>query len=232
MGFGIKTRLLQYGHLVFRYRLPALRWRLFQDTSQHGEYSLLRKLLTASTPRVLVEVGANNGLRHSNSFPFIRQGWAGILIEPNPVVFRELQQLYNANKQVQTINCACGRSPGVLPLYLGRDGDLGEFATLAPESASPMSNPAFQVQVRTLTDVLQELRCPSGIGILSVDTEGFDFQVFLGLDWKQFRPHLVVTEDQSPDDREKHDLLRAQGYVMKYRRGCNSIWQAASCARP
>jgi FkbM family methyltransferase len=228
MGFGIKTRLLHYSHLVFRYRLSALRWRLFGDTSQHGEYSVLRKLIGPTTPRIVVEVGANNGVRHSNSYPFIRQGWDGILIEPNPVVFEELRERYSGNDRVQTVNCACGQTPGILPLHLGRDGDLGEFATLAPEPNHCVSKPTFQVQVRTLTDVLELVRCPQGIGILSVDTEGFDFQVFAGLDWGKFQPSLIVTEDQSPDDSQKHALLRAQGYEPRSRRGCNSIWMRSN----
>jgi len=226
MGLGIKTRLLHWGQMVFRYRLPSLRWKLFQDTSQHGEYSVLRKLIKPSTPRIVVEVGANDGVRHSNSYPFIRQGWAGILIEPNPVVFRELRERYSANNRVQTINCACGEAPGTLPLFLGSDGDIGEFATLAPSNGSSSPSRAFEVKVNTLTDVLGGVGCPADIGILSVDTEGFDFRVFGGLDFKRFRPCLIITEDQSADDRQKFELLRSRGYRLKHRRGCNSIWES------
>jgi len=228
MGLGIKTRLLHWGQMVFRYRLPSLRWKLFQDTSQHGEYSVLRKLISPSTPRIVVEVGANNGVRHSNSYPFIRQGWAGILIEPNPVVFRELRQRYSANSRVRTINCACGEIPGTLPLFLGRDGDVGEFATLAPTNGATPPGQFFEVEVNTLTDVLSGAECPPQIGILSVDTEGFDFRVFGGLDFKRFRPCFIITEDQSEDDQRKFELLRSHGYTVKHRRGCNSIWGSSS----
>lgn len=224
MGFGIKTRLLQYGYLVFRYRLPGLRWRLFRDTSQHGEYSVLRRMVTPSTPRIVVEVGANNGLRHSNSYPFIRRGWTGILVEPNPSVFRELQERYRNNERVHTINSACGRTPDRLTLHLGRDGDFGEFATLLPSASGAPGRLTFEVQVRTLTDVLAEVQCPSKFGILSVDTEGFDYQVLLGLDFQIFSPQFIITEDQSTDDAEKHSLLRRHGYARVRRRGCNSIW--------
>lgn len=225
MGFGIKTRIVQWWHIVFRYRLESLRRRLLGDTSQHGEYLVMRKLLDDTVPPLLVDVGANNGIRHSNSYPFIQMGWSAVLIEPNPQVFLELQTLYRNNPKVTAVNCACGQRQGVLRLVLGKDGECGEYASLAEVSSTASSDVAFEVEVRRLTDVLLDSKCPAEIGILSVDTEGFDFQVFLGLDFTRFHPRIIITEDQSPDDAQKHDLLRIQGYQMKCRRGCNSIWK-------
>jgi FkbM family methyltransferase len=228
MGLGIKTRILRSWYSLSEYRLPSLRWRLFRDTSQHGEYLALRRMLHREVPTFLVEVGANDGFRHSNSFPFIQTGWAAVLVEPNPRVFRALESRYRENPQVQTINCACGETEQVMSLHLGRDGEIGEFASLTansgPTNSSEAKPLAFEVKVRRLTDVLESCRSPTKIGILSVDTEGFDYQVLRGLDFQKFRPCFIITEDQSPDDARKFDLLRSQGYKLRRRLGVNSIW--------
>src|SRR5687767_12143067 len=113
----VEQRLRWRWQLVFLYRLPSLRWRFLRDTSQHGEYWALRRMIDATVPPFFVDVGANDGFRHSNSYPFIQAGWSAILVEPNPQVFENLRTRYRDNPNVRTINCACGQTEGVLPLF-------------------------------------------------------------------------------------------------------------------
>jgi len=222
--------------MVFWYRLPRLRWKLYGDTSQHGEYLFLRRLIEPSFPRFIVDVGANDGQRNSNSFPFLARGWSGILIEPNPRVFARLQALYQKNEDVRTLNFACARSPGKLPLFLGKDGEIGEFATLSTQDneyyRATRTKTSIEVTIERLTTLLQQSRCPREFGILSVDTEGFDYEVLASLDFDQFRPRIIITEDENTDDESKFKLLQSQGYAFLRRFTRNSIWslQVASSA--
>jgi FkbM family methyltransferase len=228
VGLGIKTWLIGGYRTVFWYRLPRLRWKLYGDTSQHGEYLFLRRLIDPSFPRFVVEVGANDGQRNSNSFPFLARGWSGILIEPNPRVFARLQTLYQNNPKVRTLNFACARSPGKLPLFLGRDGEIGEFATLSREDSeyyrATRTDVSIEVTVERLSTLLQQAGCPREFGILSVDTEGFDYEALAGLDFDQHRPRIIITEDGNTDDEAKFQMLRSQGYACLRRFLRNSLW--------
>ena len=229
VGLGIKTWLIGRYQMVFRYRLPWLRWKFYGDSSQHGEYLFLRGLVEPPFPKFIVDVGANDGLRNSNSYPLLAMGWSGILVEPNPRVFARLQERYKSNDRVQPLHFACGRQPGKLPLFLGKDGEVGEYATLSTQEneyyRSTRTNHSVEVTVEKLTTLLQRSNCPSEFGILSVDTEGFDFEVLASLDFNQFRPLIVITEDENVDDESKFKLLRDHGYTLIRRFTRNSIWR-------
>jgi hypothetical protein len=48
-----------------------LKYFLFQDTTFKGEFRALRRLAGPSCPRIIVDVGANDGFYASNSYPCI-----------------------------------------------------------------------------------------------------------------------------------------------------------------
>ena len=61
-----------------------IKYLWFKDTTFHGEFRLLERTAGANAPRIIVDVGANDGFYGSNSFPFVARGWRSLLIEPNP----------------------------------------------------------------------------------------------------------------------------------------------------
>jgi hypothetical protein len=63
-----------------------IRFLLYQDSTWHGQFSVLGPLLLGSkrVERTVVDVGANGGFYSSNSYPFIAWGWRALLIEPHP----------------------------------------------------------------------------------------------------------------------------------------------------
>jgi hypothetical protein len=54
------------------------------DYLQYGQALILRQLITSDTPRILVEIGAHDGISGSNSRMLLEQGWCGLLVEPLP----------------------------------------------------------------------------------------------------------------------------------------------------
>ena len=237
MGFGIKTKIFAFRDWVFKYRLPPLR-RLFGDTSEHGEIGLLARLTKDSTNRFLVDVGANDGIMASNSYGLILRGWEGILVEPYPPCFQQLQQRYGDNPKVRLVNSACGREVAVLDLYLGKDGTAAGYATLCTDDSdwfkATRTGESVKVPVSPLTAILEQHSCPPHFALLSVDTEGYDLQVLESLDFDRFRPEVVITEDdpillppppELKTDERKHALLRREKYELVKSYGRNSIWK-------
>src|SRR6266404_9060713 len=94
IGFGIKTRLAALWYYLATDKMPAWRYWIWGDTTEHGEFLVLRHLITEDFPKLVVDVGANDGFLASNSYPLIKRGWRGILIEPHPDAFRRLQIRY------------------------------------------------------------------------------------------------------------------------------------------
>ena len=230
MGLGVKTKFLELFDYFYKRRFPALRFHLLKDTTQYGEFRKLFALCGYKKNGLVVEVGANDGLFCSNSYPFISRKWNAILIEPNPDVFAALQSRYLHNPRVQYYNLACGSQPAQLPLFLGRAGQTG-YSTLCTEntdwySATRSDNHVF-VSVEPLTSILQTAKCPTHFDILSVDTEGHDYFVLQGLDFKSFLPKIIITEDEKPpftNQAKKHLLLHSAGYRLLCHFQSNAIW--------
>lgn len=227
MGFGIKTRLLRPFQPIYPYRLASLRRKWFEDTSQHGESLLLQGMVKEPFPHTIVDVGANDGELHSNSFYFIRRGWRGLLIEPNPEVFEKLQARYRDVANVECVNAACSREAGTLSLFLGAD-EAAEFSTLNTERNKhfqrTLSGRSVSVSVVTLTELLASRDWPADFGILSIDTESFDYEVLQGLDFSRFRPRIIITENFAAKDAAKARLLRSNDYKIRARRQVNTVW--------
>lgn len=229
MGLGIKTKLTGWVDWVLTRRCPPIRRLVWNDTTQYGEFLSLVKLLGKTDEGMVVEVGANDGCYCSNSYPFIHRGWRAILLEPNPAVFQKLRELYTSNPRVQCFRLACGAEDACLPLHLGK-GDSG-YATLSDEKSwwyeATRSEETVPVEVKPLRSILDAASCPKDFDFLSVDTEGFDYQVLVGLDLDIYRPRVIVTEDEKPPythAEDKDRLLRRHGYRLAKHIQSNAIW--------
>ena len=196
------------------------------------------RLALGAPNRLLVDVGANDGIKASNSYGLILRGWDAILIEPYPPCFEKLRQLYENNRKVRLVKSACGLTHGELDLYLGKDGEDAGYATLCTDDSewfrATRTEVAVRVPVSPLTDILEQYSCPTSFALLSVDTEGFDLQILESLDFYRFRPWVIITEDdpillppppELRSDERKYALLKANGYDLVRRYSRNSIWK-------
>ena len=199
---------------------------LWRDTTHRGEFAALRRLMTPNFPRIVVDVGANDGFYGSNSFPFAARGWRCILVEPHPKVFAKLQKLHQGRANVTCLNLACSNVKSTLPLHIGSDGEAPSNSTLSDAADLQRTQKTILVTVETLSNVLAEKQIPGDIGLLSVDVEGMDYEVLLGLDFSRWRPRLIITEDYAPKEAKKAEWLASQGYRLAMSIAGNTIWQS------
>jgi FkbM family methyltransferase len=204
-----------------------VKYWLWRDTTHRGEFAALRRLMTPDFPRSVVDVGANDGFYGSNSFPFVARGWRALLVEPHPKVFAKLEKLHRGKTNVTCLNLACSNVKGTLPLYVGSDGEAPSNSTLSddPELLKVRTTETILVKVETLSDVLAEQQFPADIGVLTVDTEGMDYEALLGLDFSRWRPRLIITEDHAPKEAKKAEWLTRQGYRLVTHIANDTIWQ-------
>ncbi|HET6266910.1 MAG TPA: FkbM family methyltransferase [Acidobacteriota bacterium] len=216
------------------HHLKTLWWKIkpTHDTSQSGEGVIINHLISEySCEQFLVDVGAHDGTSLSNSYPLVKAGWRAILIEPNPVVFAKLQKAYSGRSDVTCLQIACSNSSGYTDLFFGSDGENGFFSTLCRDEnqwfSKARSQSSTRIRTETLTNILSQYKAPSAFGLLLVDTEGFDFEVLDGLDFSQFRPRIIVTEEYEWDiDKHaaKYSLLVKNRYSLVQKIGFNTIW--------
>ena len=213
--------------------------RTIFDTSQSGEASLLRRLSRKlNCERFIVDVGANDGFTISNSIPFVRQGWRAILIEPAPAVYAKLEKNFSRRTNVNCIQVACSDRTGEAKFFFGTDGEEGLMGTLCQSDndwfAVARGTNSTIVKTDTLTNILRSNGSPRQPGILLVDAEGMDYEVLLGLDFSEFRPTVICTEEYESEPlkhAEKYSLLIKNGYSLVQKVGCNTVWADRAAAR-
>lgn len=180
-----------------------------RDYSQHGEQKFLTEWFKKHRPknRFLVDVGAY-AVEISNTFALLKEGWEGLLIEPNKYRY---ENLIHATKGLKAAvaNCGAGRAVGRLPLYIhtvgGHDSFLKEWGHSELTGETPLIN------IYPLTEILRDWGAPLQIDLLSIDTEGMDYWIMEKF-FKDgvYRASVIVTEVESYT--EPREFFAGNGY--------------------
>ena len=200
------------------------------DYSQYGQALILQQLITADTPRILVDIGAHEGLTNSNSRTLVEQGWRAILVEPLPMAFAQLRENCRAFPEVTLLQAACSDRNGTAAMRFGTDGEVGQLSSLSDSAviATYLSSESFEVATVTLAEAFRVGCVPADFGVLLVDTEGLDLCVLRGLHDAFQRPRIILTEDFVETDAEKYVLLSGLGYEFAGAWGADSVWISRS----
>ena len=177
--------------------------------SQYNEEQILLNLFNRKKNGFLIEVGAANGIVNSNTRNLIENfDWTGVLIEPNPLSFVELEKLYSKNINVTTVNKGVANVEGEQDMNLHIFGNnqvdyqISSFDTEFRKRIIKRRGDGYSkivpVKMSSLRLILSNNSVPSHIDFMSVDCEGFDIQVLESNCWNTFRPTIVCVELSMP----------------------------------
>ena len=181
-----------------------------------------------------VDVGANDPDDSSVTKYFYLAGWRGINIEPIPELVEKLNKSRpeDTNKGV-----AISDAPGELTFYKGVSAS--GLSTLSPTIAASHRAKGFEfttikIPVVTLTTVLDEhAKDAPEITFLNVDVEGFEKQVFSGLDFTRYHPRVIMAEStvpltEVPTHQVWEPILIRNGYIFAIDDGLNRYYVHSS----
>lgn len=198
--------------------------------AQYGEESILKSFFGEDSKGFVVDVGAADGIRYSNSRYLIDElGWSGLLVEPHPTFFDRIKSLYEDSNKVSVVNAAVYSKEGEMPFYVyGRD-EHAQVSTLSEtfkDKVTRVHGDKFeaeptQVRVLKLSSILEGVK---NIDFLSIDCEGVDMEVLLSNDWEKHRPSLVCVEHSMPKD-DLHEFLSSVGYTFLQATEGNSFFR-------
>lgn len=166
--------------------------------SQEGEDLVLLRLFDDASQRngFYIDVGAHHPARFSNTRLFYDLGWTGISIDPRPGFADEF--LLERPNDI-AIEAAVALTPDELTYYMFDESALNGFDQRLSDdrNANTSYNIIDQrpVQVRRLDSLLeQHVSANQSIDFMSIDVEGFDYEVVQSNDWNRFRPRFVLVE--------------------------------------
>lgn len=172
---------------------------------------------------LVVDVGASDGFYTSNSYDLIASyGWHGVLIDPQADKL-EIAKQYHCDRldRVSFHAVALCNYKGRVILY-GHHNDgngvttLNHGASLIEIPNSPAWCPVDAIDYDTFLSKVDL----SKVGVLSIDTEGYDFNIIWGLFQSTIkRPQVIITETEYyllKEDRRHKEALLAKEYECVY----------------
>lgn len=169
-----------------------------------------------------VELGANDGVKQSNSLYFEKyRRWHGLLVEPSPHNFVACRRNRSARNSIYCAACVSFDNPqefvrlmysDLMTTAVGQDTDLMDPAAHARLGAQflPSHETVFEfgAVARRLDDLMTEARSPSLADFLSLDVEGMEIEVLKGLDHDRHRFRYMLIECR--------DLPKVTEYLFRH----------------
>ena len=168
-----------------------------------------------------VDIGAHNGVTHSNSFFFERElGWHGICIEPLGYVFEKLKR----NRRCICLN-VCISNHGPLVDFIQVQG-LPQMLSGMVHTYDPRHLERLKKEVEFTKGRYDIMSCPAlsfeqmvqkyqvtHIDYLSVDTEGSEFEILISIDFNTVSIFAISVENNFKE-KKIQEFLETKGFEL------------------
>ena len=143
----------------------------------------------------LLDLGAYDGVKFSNSLKLLLNGWTGTLIEASPTVYAELQKNMQTylGERVVLGNFAIGTYDGVMKFYNNNDAVATGVDADMEKWSEYTEFETIEVPVRTYKTVFEGQK----FDFISIDIEGMDYDVLTQIDLDEVGCRCVCIEYNS-----------------------------------
>ena len=174
-----------------------------------------------------VDIGAHNGIEFSNSKFFEDIGWDGICIEPNPIIFEQLQSVRKCKCVKKAIADKMGTAQ-FFQILEGADmlsGLVDEFSQKGIKNIYDNLediNDKFEY-IEVELDLFSNIVDQTEIDFLSIDTEGNELKILQTIDFNQYNIKVITLENNEYDSRFIEFLI-PKGFTFVKRLGCDELY--------
>ena len=162
-----------------------------------------------------VDIGANDGIYISNTYLLEKKyNWNGICIEPAPNEYDKLTKCRNCICENVALFSSSGKK---LEFKIFNDSvysGLSETLTAHNDTVNAEYE-TITLYTKTLTEILDKNNAPQFIDYLSLDTEGSEYDILLGLDTHKYQFGLIHVEHNYFENFQTKikDFLLENGYI-------------------
>lgn len=200
---------------------------IFYSLSDNNKIPLDKKLdnlFCGKREGIYIELGAFDGLSQSNTafFEFYRH-WKGVLIEPS----KDSYELCCKNRPNSVVlNMCCVSDEYKLDTI---KGDFNSITMASVNGSRLNSDKLVEVNCTTLEKIINTHLENKPIDLLSLDTEGYEFEILKGLNLDKNRPKYMLIEIYAEDYVKINDYLLTKDYLLhsnfsNYNKKDNPIW--------
>lgn len=197
--------------------------------------AILALLDAARDPVHFIEIGANDGASFDPLARWIAEaGWQGVMVEPVPHLFAELEHRHGGRSGIQLVNAAIaaedgprtihhlrpGASDPALPPWADAVASFDRSHVLRELEVTPDPSALISsTEVECITFETLCRRCGvEEIDLLLIDAEGADLEILDAIDLDRHRPRLLVYEHHHFSDGDRGRCkawLTSAGYTLR-----------------
>jgi FkbM family methyltransferase len=181
----------------------------------------IRDLMSRKPDIFFLQIGAHDGVSYDPIHDYVtRFHWKGLLVEPQPAVFRKLRETYRDEKQLLFENSALAQRDGSIELHCFENANAEDHASMLTSTRKhylAMNGDGHRGALKTITVpalTLESLLAKHRIervNLLQIDTEGFDFEIIKMIDFKRTKPEIIHYENNFLNRRQKSECARILG---------------------
>jgi len=218
----LKTKVFIHSFLLLifiarQYFFHAL-FSLHKSKSQLRQDIFALSMTNFKKSGFFVEFGATDGIYLSNTFLLEKKfNWTGILSEPAKSWHGRLD-----NNRISLVDkrCIWKKTGDFLEFNEAQDPALSTvqaFNDFDVHAHSRAKNNKYLVETITLEDLLDFHNAPLNIDLLSIDTEGSEYEILKSFDFSKYTFRVICCEHNYNENREKiYSLLSRNGYQRVY----------------
>ena len=159
-----------------------------------------------------IDCGANDGVNQSTTWYFEKYlNWHGILIEPVPTVYDELKK--NRSKNNYFYNYALvskNYNQNEINFAFNAEDSL-QAKNILNANVLKKNEKIIAVKCKTLENIINNnINIPKSIDFFSLDTEGYEFEVLEGINFKSVKFKYILVETEFPE--RLNNFLTQKGY--------------------
>ena len=149
---------------------------------------------------VYIDIGCHQPILNNNTYRLYKRGWTGINVDLD---YNTIDMFNFFRKKDLNIQAGVSNTVEEKKLYFFHNRSA--INTLS-ESAGLKAKEVRTIQTTTLNKIIENSRFKDmEIDYISIDVEGHELSVLEGLNFKKYRPKLVILELIDPSIKEFHE---------------------------
>ncbi len=227
-----------FRRFITKYLMPDMQ----NSYAQLGEDLIMGHLfyqLGIQKPTYL-DIGANEARFISNTYLFYQRGSRGVLVEPNPYLFRKL---ISARPKDTVINAGIGLTEMaeadfyVFPDYANglstfseKEAKHWELIGMKGLGKIPVEK-VIKIPLIPVNTILEKYFPLAAPNLMSIDVEGLDTEILMSMDFSKYQPEVICVETLAYDENQEsfkiteiEELMRKKNYEVYADTRVNTIF--------